>query len=191
VNVWALVPIKCFRRGKSRLSPVLDGAARERLARALCDGALAAAAGAGVAGVLVATDCAEVAARARRRGACAWTTPLPMPAAVDAGLQMLARARVDGAVVLMSDLPLARARDVAELARLVERHERVIVPDRRDAGTNALALRLHRPPRTSFGHADSAHRHVAQARAAGLDFIVHHDTRLGLDVDLPADLRRF
>jgi 2-phospho-L-lactate guanylyltransferase len=189
VNVWALVPVKCFQRGKSRLGPALDGAARERLTRSLCDGVLAAASAARLGGVLVATDCPAVAAYARRRGACAWTTPLPMPAAVDAGLGLLARARVDGALVLMSDLPLLRAGDVAELAHLLRRHQRVVVPDRHDAGTNALALHLSARHGTAFGNGDSAQRHLAAARASGLDVVVHRHARLGLDLDLPRDLR--
>jgi 2-phospho-L-lactate guanylyltransferase (CobY/MobA/RfbA family) len=102
---------------------------------------------------------------------------------------LLARARVDGALVLMSDLPLVRAADIAELAHLVERHQRVVVPDRHDAGTNALGLRLAGTHGTTFGHADSAQRHLLAARAAGLDVTVHGHARLGLDLDLPRDLR--
>jgi 2-phospho-L-lactate/phosphoenolpyruvate guanylyltransferase len=189
MTVWALVPVKCFHRGKSRLGTVLDRDARLRLSRALFDRVLAVlGACAAVDGVLVATDCAEVAAWARRRGACASTTTAAMPDAVEAGLQALTRARVGGALVLMSDLPALVPADVTRVARLLERHERVVVADRHDEGTNALALRLPHRVRTTFGHADSLHRHVAAARAGGVDFVVHRHARFGLDVDLPRDL---
>src|SRR5690606_9522197 len=56
-NPWALVPVKAFERGKSRLSPVLSDEARAAFARALFDHVLDVLTRARtVEGVLVATD---------------------------------------------------------------------------------------------------------------------------------------
>ncbi|MBV9950187.1 MAG: hypothetical protein JOZ69_25325, partial [Myxococcales bacterium] len=71
-RTWAVVPAKCPARGKSRLRPVLDDAARALFARRLLEHVLGVlSACARVAGVLVATDCEEVAGLARRFGGAA------------------------------------------------------------------------------------------------------------------------
>src|SRR5262249_59480259 len=64
VSAWAVIPVKGFERGKSRLSGVLEGSARAALARRLFEHVLDAAVAA-VDRVLVATDSDEVAAAAR------------------------------------------------------------------------------------------------------------------------------
>jgi 2-phospho-L-lactate guanylyltransferase len=188
---WVVVPAKCFWRGKSRLAPVLDSRGRARFSRALFDRALAVVrASPLVGGVLVATDCAEVAARARSRGAQAMLSAAPLRQSVDAALDALAAAGADRALVLMSDLPRVEPADVTALARLLDGHELVIAPDALDAGTNALGLRLTSARRTHFGHEDSFARHLDCARRARLSAAEYRDARVGFDVDWPRDLAR-
>ena len=181
-GVWALLPAKCFHRGKTRLSAVLPPSARVRLARHLFDHVLGVALASPLDGVLVTTDCPDVAARARRRGALALVDRAAYPSTIERGLGVLSRGGVGGALVLMSDLPRLVPADITAMVRLLDRHARVIAPDRRDEGTNALALHLHARARTHFGHADSFARHVAA------DAALYRSTGLGLDVDLPRDL---
>jgi 2-phospho-L-lactate guanylyltransferase len=217
--VWAVLPTKCFARGKSRLAGALDEAARERLARALFDRVLAAlCASPQLGGVLVATDCGLVAARARRRGALALVTGAPLAESIEAALGAIDKltgqiaadttrrtaraartgasgrttgeARAAGALVVMSDLPRIVPADVARMVTLLDEHQQVIAPDERDEGTNALAVRLADRPPTCFGHADSFARHLARARAARLDAAVYRERRVGFDVDWPRDLPR-
>lgn len=187
----AIVPVKCFQRGKSRLASALAPTARMRLARGLFERVV------GVLGacpelseILVVTDCVEVAALARRRGAIACVTSLPLRAGVDAALTVLAGRGAEGALVLMADLPQIEARDVSDLARLLHAHELVVAPDERDEGTNALALRPRGGMATCFGAADSFSRHLARARAHSLGVAVYRNPRLAFDVDTPRDLAR-
>ncbi|HZS37643.1 MAG TPA: 2-phospho-L-lactate guanylyltransferase [Polyangia bacterium] len=190
-RVWAVVPAKCFRRGKSRLAAMLPDDARARLARSLFDRVVrVAGASPRVAGVVVATDCLEVAERARRAGASALIGAAPLRPSVDVALGALAAAGAGGALVLMSDLPRLEPDDVTELLRLLDDHEIVVAPDARDEGSNALALRLPSRITTCFGHDDSFARHVARARAAGLTLAEYRHARTGFDVDLPRDLRQ-
>src|SRR4051812_46514147 len=101
MSVWAVVPVKGFARGKSRLEGALPRAEREQLARDFCDHVLdAVEASAALAGVLVLTDCAEVAAVARARGAEVMRDACegPLSALVDAALASLAARGARGAL---------------------------------------------------------------------------------------------
>src|SRR5437016_5067893 len=120
-GVWALVPVKCFARGKSRLSGVLGQAEREELAQSFCEHVLESLAGCEeLAGVLVVTDSATVEAAARARGAevardgasGASGAAGSLGAIVDDALAILARRGATAAIVLMSDLPRLEPCDV-------------------------------------------------------------------------------
>jgi 2-phospho-L-lactate guanylyltransferase len=183
-GTWAILPAKCFRRGKSRLGGVLSPAMRERFARGLFERVLRVAT-ATTDGVLVATDCPDVARLARAHGAVPSISRLGLRASVDASLEALGRAGVARAVVLLSDLPRLEPRDVVRLCRLLDDHELAVAPDLRDEGTNALAVWTG-TWRSSFGNTDSFARHLASTR----DPAIYRHARTGLDVDTPADLAR-
>ena len=192
--IWAVVPVNDLVAAKSRLAGVLDSAAREKLARALCQHVLRVlCASPAIDGVLVLTPSAEVARIARARGAEVSMDPggvrTPLGPLVDAALEQLERRGADAALVLMSDLPRLAAGDVTALVQGLEQADVVVAPDRHDMGTNALALRLAgRVAATSVGNADSFARHVDAARAAGRRVEVCRSPSLALDVDLPEDL---
>ncbi|HLV66712.1 MAG TPA: 2-phospho-L-lactate guanylyltransferase [Polyangiaceae bacterium] len=190
-NPWALVPVKAFERGKSRLSPVLSDEARAAFARALFDHVLDVLTRARtVEGVLVATDSLDVAAAARTRGADALLDP-PGPktlaSVVDSGLSELAARGVGGALVVMADLPLLDVGDVHRVVSLLEEHAVVVARARDGRQTNALALAPPGRLRTAFGQTGSFSAHVSAARAAGLRFAVLENERLAFDVDVPED----
>ena len=63
----------------------------------------------------------------------------------------------------------------------------VVVPDRQNAGTNALLLEPPRVVAPSFGPG-SRDRHLEAARAAGVPVQIRRPASLALDVDTPADL---
>jgi 2-phospho-L-lactate/phosphoenolpyruvate guanylyltransferase len=197
---WALVPVKRFEQGKSRLDEVLDGAARADLARAMFDhvvgevlGALAAAGE--IEGALVVTDGEEVAARARLHGAEASIAPGVGPgrklgAIVDEALASLAARGAEAVMVLMGDLPTLSADDVRALAALLDGHDVVLAPDAPGTGTNALALRVPAPMPTCFRGGESLADHVTAARARGLAIALCERAGLGFDVDRPEDYLR-
>jgi len=193
---WAVVPVKAFERGKSRLALVLDAAARAALARTLFErvaGALAACEG--LAGVLIATDSHEVAAVARAKGFEPLLDAAGMPGGegalgriVDRALGHVAERGATSALVVMSDLPLVETRDLEHLIRLVASHDMVIVPDADREGTNALALARPTLLRTGFGRYGSFAVHCEEAQRAGLHALILENQRFGLDIDAPADL---
>lgn len=194
MSLWALVPAKAFDRGKSRLRPALDDAARAAFARALFDGVLGALGASRVVdGVLVATDSPAVAEAARAHGATVrFDAPgaAGLAAVVDAGLADLAARGATTALVLMADLPALGADDVRALAAAAAAAPVVLVRADDGAHTNALALSPPGCLATAFGRADSFAAHVAAARAAGFAVAVVDNPRVAFDVDGPDDHAR-
>ncbi len=201
-GTWALVPARCFRTGKSRLAadPHVDSA---RIARSLFDRVAGVLAGSrSLAGLLVATDGADVAAAAAQHGAdVLFDEPFDHPeraaerrvegrtglaAIIDRGLAQLAGRGVRAAIVVMADLPMFVPSDVEQLCRALVTADLVLAPDRELLGTNALAVRLPAPIATRFGNRDSFPRHLT---ASGeLRLAVVHSPGLAFDLDQPADL---
>lgn len=194
--LWGLLPVKDFRRAKSRLSSVLADAERSALARRLCEHMFATLRRCpDLDGVLVLSDSAEVRSLAARfdhigeaEPATTSTHP-PLGSVVDGGLLRLRERGAAAALVLMSDLPRLQPEDVGQILALLQTHDCVIAPDLRRQNTNALALRFGAAPPlpTAFGSGDSFARHLAQARSLGLRTAIHQSIGVGFDVDLPSD----
>jgi 2-phospho-L-lactate guanylyltransferase len=188
---WAVLPVKRFRDGKSRLAGLLDGAGRAALARALCEHVLGVlAACPALAGTLVVTDGTEVAELAHAQGADALlVAAASLGEAVEMGLDEVSRQEAGAALVLMADLPLLRPAEITALLAWQAEADLVLVPDRRGEGTNALLLPLPPPLRLAFGQRDSFACHLAEATAQGLRLAVRPSPGLGLDIDEPEDWR--
>ena len=190
--VWALIPVKDFARGKSRLD-VLDAHERERFARGLFDHVLAAVMECDeLAGVAIVTDSDAVAELARKCGAVAIpdTPSASLGGIVDAALDALAARGAYGVVVVMSDLPCVEPDELRAMVRELRGHDVVVAPDLRDEGTNALALRLPGRGPTSFGNARSFAMHCERAAMRGARLSVQRSAGLGFDVDVPSDLEQ-
>ncbi len=213
MTLTILIPVKHLSDSKSRLAPVLAGQERQALALRLLRGVLGVAQQAqqqlGTLAVVVSPDPAVLAL-----AAAYGLTPLPEDSAPLSGYELrvtdstepalnaaleqataFACARGASAVlVLPADLPLLTLADVARLWRASQQlyadRAMVIAPDGQEQGTNAL---LVRPPGAlpyQFGPG-SFQRHCQQARDLGLAWHIDRSPRLGLDVDLPADLEHW
>jgi 2-phospho-L-lactate guanylyltransferase len=189
---WAIVPAKSLARGKSRLSPVLDGDARARFARELLEHVLGVLGACDLAGVLVATDGDDVAELARARGAAVLLDAGEgtLAQVVDRALADVASRGAGAAVVLMADLPRLEPDDVASLLAALQSSDVALVRDHLGRHTNALAVAPPTAMKTRFGRADSFEAHLAAAREAGLGVAVVESERIAFDVDVPADHRR-
>jgi len=176
-----LVPIKSFRDAKVRLAPALEPAARAELARTMAARVLAAA---GAFPCSVVCDDEEVAGFAREHGAgVIWRPGLGLDAAVTAGVALLtAEHGAVEVIVAHADLPLAD-----DLTRLAGFAGITFVPDRRDDGTNVIAVPTGLDFRFAYGPGSFA-RHRAEADRLQVPYRVLRDPRLGWDVDVPSDL---
>jgi 2-phospho-L-lactate guanylyltransferase len=194
LKAWAVVPVKRFEAAKSRLSGVLDSAARRELARGMFEHVLAVLSAApDVAGITVVTDSRAVAEVAIVRGAIALFDPPGaegLESCVDFALGELAQRGTTAALVLMSDLPGVTVGDIEMLARELDRYDVVVVRDASGEHTNALGLRLATRLPTSFGKADSFRRHGDEAARAGLSVSLPESPTLAFDVDTAEDYAR-
>ena len=182
-TIAVLVPVKAFGQAKVRLAASLDPDARASLARRMAAIVLAAAQ---PLPVWVVCDDDAVAEWAATRGArVSWQPGRGLNAAVSAAVAEQADAGIDRVIVAHGDLPLAR--ELSWLADPAARDELVLVPDRRDDGTNVICVPATAGFRFAYG-AGSFRRHVAEGARLGLAVRVERDAALGWDVDTPDDL---
>ncbi len=187
--MFAILPVKPFRRAKSRLSPIASKPIRAALARSLLARTLNVLAEAKLQVCVVSRDVTAL-DMARRRGAWALAeSESGLNAALNQARGWALAHGADGILVIPADLPLLLPSDIAALLGLA-REERcaVIAPDGRGDGTNALLLR---PPNTlnfAFGPY-SFHEHCAQVETSPLALHIYHSRTVAFDLDTPADLK--
>jgi 2-phospho-L-lactate guanylyltransferase (CobY/MobA/RfbA family) len=127
----------------------------------------------------------DVADFARANGAdVIWRPPRGLVAAVADGTRDLAARGFERAVIAHADLPLA-----SDLSVVVpgDSDTVVLVPDRRNDGSNVLSIPLNRGFTFHYGPGSAA-AHTAEAERCGLAIEIVIDEQLGWDVDLPEDL---
>jgi 2-phospho-L-lactate guanylyltransferase len=175
-----LVPVKAFSQAKMRLAPVLSVAERAALARRLAERVVSAAR---PLPVTVVCDDPGVAMWALDLGAKVLREPgLGLNAAVTAAVAQLASEGYERVVVAHGDLPLA-----TNLAWLACEDGIVLVPDRRNDGTNVISLPARCGFKFSYGPGSFA-RHQDEAQRSGLPWRAVHDDTLAWDVDVPDDM---
>jgi len=191
---WALIPIKGFDRGKSRLSEVLAPREREQLARGLFEHVVRVlGASPAIHGIAVVSDSPEAREHAKRLGVVALsdaTGSEGLAEVVDGALRDLERRGATSVMICMSDLPDLTVQDIASVARELDESDVVLVPDLLQRGTNVIAVKPPTGLPSCLGHEDSLQRHHARARELGLTVSVQLSSGIGFDVDSPGDLER-
>ena len=191
MTLWAIVPVKPLRRGKSRLAATLTDDERAELNRMLLERTLRTLTGLKeVEEVLVVSRDSSALAIARDLGArTVQEDGAPVLNTALKRATVVAQVYASrGVLVIPADLPLLSRDDVlALLAWAVDPPVVVIAPDRREKGTNALLLSPANLIEYDFG-GDSFRRHCERARKAGARLEIVTLPSLGLDLDLPEDL---
>ena len=193
MTIWAIVPVKPLRRGKSRLSAILTPSEREELnARLLTHTITTLCALPEIERVLVVSRDQEALAMARELGAHTvqekGTPELNMALTRATAVAKVYTSR--GILIVPADLPLLTPQDVRILLSHAQAHEPpvvVISPDRHYQGTNALLVYPAGLIEYNFGP-DSFQSHCERARQAGAHLEIVDLPSLGLDVDMPEDL---
>lgn len=180
-----LIPAKSLGAAKLRLAGELTAEARRRLGLAMLRDVLGATSPWSLR--FIVTPDPEVEEVARDFGCrIVADSGRGLNRAIEAGTAAAVRAGVGSLLVLPSDVPLVRADDVASIFSL---RAEIVVVRSQDGGTTGL---LRRPPDAlacSFGP-NSAARHEAAARRAGLEVACIELPSLRLDVDDGEDLAR-
>ena len=191
MTLWAIVPVKPLRRGKSRLAGTLSEDERTHLNQLLLEHTLKTLTNLKeIEQILVVSRDPAALSLARDHGART-VREAGSPKLNTALKRATVVAQVyatRGVLVLPAALPLITREDIMAL---IERAKKppvvVIAPDRREEGTNALLICPAGLIEYDFGPG-SYQRHCERAQKAGARLEVVTLPSLGLDLDLPEDL---
>jgi 2-phospho-L-lactate/phosphoenolpyruvate guanylyltransferase len=193
MTIWAIVPVKPLRRGKSRLAGTLSEDERTHLNQLLLEHTLKTLADLKeIEQVLVVSRDPAALALAREHGArtVREAGSPQLNTALKRATVVAQLYTTQGVLVLPADLPLITREDILAL---VERAKKppvvVIAPDLREEGTNALLICPAGLIEYDFGPG-SFQRHCERAQQAGARLEIVTLPSLGLDLDLPEDLEK-
>ena len=191
MGLWAIVPVKPLRRGKSRLSGVLNEDERALLNYTMLGNTLRTLAEVPeIDQILVVSRDPSALALAREYGARTvqedgqpeLNTALRRATVV---ANMYAAQEI---LIIPADLPLISCKDIQSVINLAAQPPVVVIaPDRRNDGTNALYMSPAGIIEYHYGPG-SYQLHLEQAKRKGIRVEICHLTTLGLDLDLPEDL---
>ena len=191
MNLWAIVPVKALRRGKSRLAGVLSENDREILNQSLLKHTMFVLRQVPeIQEILVVSSDTAVLALARENGA---RTVLEdgnpgLNTALKRATKVAQLYSAQGILIVPSDLPLITKSDIDEIVENAQTQPIVVIaPGRRNEGTNALLLK---PPGLidyQFGE-QSFQKHTNQTEERKIPLIIINSPTLGLDLDYPEDL---
>jgi 2-phospho-L-lactate/phosphoenolpyruvate guanylyltransferase len=191
MNLWAIVPVKPLRRGKSRLSGVLTPDERSMLNKHLLSHTLETLTGIPeLEQILVVSRDPAALALARDHGArTVLENGAPQLNVALTRATIVARNyAARGVLIVPADLPLITPQDVRYMLECAQEPPVVaIAPDRHRTGTNALLVNPIGLIHYDFG-AGSFQRHCDLARQSHADLKICELSSLALDVDLPEDL---
>lgn len=191
MTLWAIVPVKPLRRGKSRLSSVLSADERTALNQSMLTNTLKILSNVPeIDTVLVVSR--DPSALALARDFHARTVLEDGNPELNTALRrasMVAQTyQTQELLILPADLPLLTAEDLQKfLSHSGKPPEVLISPDRRHDGTNALYINPIGLIDFFYGPG-SFNIHVEKAKKANARCEIIEMTSLGLDLDLPEDL---
>jgi 2-phospho-L-lactate guanylyltransferase len=191
---WALIPVKGFDRGKSRLSGVLEPRERATFSRELFEHvANVLQQASNIERIAMVSDSAEAREHGERLGLVALRDAegsRGLADVVNAAVEEIERQGATSVLICMSDLPELTVEDVESVGGQLDEIDVVLVPDLPQRGTNVIALRPPSVLPSCLGHADSLKRHRDLARDLGLTVRIQLRSGISFDVDHPGDLAR-
>lgn len=190
MSLWAIIPVKPLRRGKSRLSGVLSEEERTMLNITLLENTLRTLKQVPEIDqiLVVSRDTAALAlarefkARTVQEGKPGLNTALKRATIVASAYS------AQDVMILPADLPLINVEDIKTLIGFLNKPPVVVVaPDRRNDGTNALLVSPAGSIEYMYG-VGSFKKHVDQAKVKGMRVEICKLQSFELDLDLPEDL---
>jgi 2-phospho-L-lactate guanylyltransferase len=191
MTIWAIVPVKPLRRGKSRLAGLLSEEQRTLLNRYLLEHTLTVLNE--ISGIehtlVVSRDPAALALTRSLGGRTVMEDGAPQFNTALKRATIVAQAQGARAVLILpADLPLVEPSDLEDLlSQGMTPSVVVISPDRRLDGTNGLFINPAGLIEYGYGPG-SFQRHCQRCKDAVAKLVVVSSERIGLDLDLPEDL---
>jgi 2-phospho-L-lactate guanylyltransferase len=191
MSLWAIVPVKPLKSGKSRLASVLSEEERTALNQSLLIHTIKTLnAVEAIDKVLVVSRDPYALAIAREYNArTVLEDGSPELNTALRRASMVAKAyQANEVLVIPADLPLIKAVDIDKfISHSGNPPEVIIAPDRRNDGTNALLINPTGLIEFKYGKG-SFNIHLEAAKKANARVEVIEDVIFGLDLDLPEDL---
>jgi 2-phospho-L-lactate guanylyltransferase len=190
MTTWAIIPVKPFQEGKSRLKGILSDSERSHL-NEFClvktlnllksirsiDRIL----------VISRDENALLIAKMNEAEVLYETGKGGLNKALYQATNMLDKA-VDRAIIIPTDLPLMTEQDIEEILALGKNPAVVVVvPDRRKNGTNVLLVNPAGCIRYRYGE-KSSQKHMEEAQKRGIKVIQKYQENLSVDLDELNDL---
>jgi 2-phospho-L-lactate/phosphoenolpyruvate guanylyltransferase len=191
MKLWAVVPVKPIRSGKSRLAGMLSYYQRQQLIIHILENTLESLNRTGeIDWTIVVSRDEEILNLARSFGAFCLhedgTTGLNT--SLRRATMLAIASGAEEILVLPGDLPYLSTEDIRILLDKRTGHRQLIVsPDRHHDGTNAMFISPIDEAHFAFGPG-SFTRHVEEGEKAELEVTVFEIDNIGLDLDLPDDL---
>ena len=189
--VWAIIPVKPLRRGKSRLAKVISPEERADLNHNLLEHSIKVLKGIQeIENIMVISRDKEALALARDLGARTvqeYGTP-GLNTALTRAVEIAKTYETCGVLIIPADLPKLDPEDIKQILKFRDNPPVVVIaPDRKREGTNALFLCP--PDLIEFKYGEgSFEKHIESARAIGARLEICELPSLELDLDEPEDL---
>ncbi len=191
MTLWALVPVKPLRRGKSRLAKVLSEKEREELnLNMLINTVKILSDIPGLENVLIVSRDPKALSVAREYGARTVQEDgnPELNIALTRATMIAQSSSAKGVFILPADLPLITKEDInTMISKATDPPVIVISPDHKGTGTNALIVNPAGLIKYEFGK-NSFQKHMAQAKQKNLKLEVCELPSIALDIDEPEDL---
>ena len=192
LKVFAIVPVKNFESGKSRLASLLTVEERVKLSELFLDYTLNTLTNTSAISnvVVVSSDKrAEGIAKIHNAKFLQEKKNQGVNAAVALADVYISEYAVDATIVIPQDLPLLLPEDIERICTSAQEHEKclVICPSLRFDGSNAL---LRRPPlliTTNYDN-DSYNVHIKKAKASNAIIKIIKTKRIMIDIDTVEDV---
>jgi 2-phospho-L-lactate guanylyltransferase len=191
MTIWAIVPVKPLRRGKSRLAGMLSEDQRTRLNRYLLEHVLTTLNEISEIEhtLVVSRDPSALALTREMGGRTVLEDGAPQFNTAIKRATLVAKSQGAHAVLILpADLPLVKPTDLRALLRRGNNPPVVVIaPDRRQDGTNGLFV--NPAGLIEYGYGPGSFLcHSNRASQAGARLEVVNSSNIALDLDLPEDL---
>lgn len=191
MKIFAIVPVKGFERGKSRLSSMLEVEERVELCELLLDNTLSTLNKASAICEVVVVSSDKRAQRISKRHDARFLrehAELGVNKAVTIANDYCIGARAHATLVIPQDLPLLIADDIDRICSIVKEHEKclAICPSLRYDGSNAL---LRKPPQliNTYYDNNSFVMHIKAAKEIRANLKIILSRRIMTDLDTIED----
>ena len=193
LKIFAIVPVKRFENGKSRLAPLLSTVERVKLCELLLDETLyTLKKTCAISEVIVVSSDKRAEKIAKVYGASFLIEYKEggVNTAVAIADNYCKRADVDASIVIPQDLPLMTSRDIDIICKSSEEYEKcmIICPSLRYDGSNALLRKPSLLIKTYYDN-NSFGMHITAAKEIGAILKIIHLARIMIDLDTIDDAR--